>query len=79
MIVMNAIDSDVFPVIEREVQRPSPRPLRASRTEVETIGTRPAAPPPDVDDRLVAVCALGTLLAVLLFVHGEELVNFWTR
>jgi hypothetical protein len=79
MIVMNAIDSDVFPVVETEVRRPPPRPFRASRAEVETIGTRPASPPPDVDNRLLAVCGLGTLLAVLLFVHGEELVSFLAR
>lgn len=77
MICMGATTSDVFPIVEP--RRTPPRPFRAARAEVETIGTRPASPPPDVDDRLVAVCALGTLLAVLLFVHGEEIISYMVR
>jgi hypothetical protein len=68
-----AMTSASFPAAE---SRPTPRPFRASRSEVEAIGTRPASPPPDVDDRLVAMCGVGTVLAVLMFVHGEEIIAF---
>lgn len=51
-------------------------PITLTRAESQEMGvTLPAAPPPPgVSTVLVAVCAFGALLTVLLFVRGEQVL-----
>lgn len=50
--------------------------IRVSKAESQSMGvTQPAAPPPPgVSTVLVALCTVGCLLAILLFVRGEQMI-----
>lgn len=55
--------------------------IRVTKAESQSMGvTLPAAPPPPgVSTALVALCTLGCLLTVLLFVRGEQLLGALLR